>query len=117
MNEKTLTKREYINRIMTYAHDEDKPYLQHELELLDKKNSAERKPTANQIANDGFKGDIVAYMEPDVKYTVADLTKQVPSLVAAGISANRVTSLMTQLVKAGAVVRTEEKRKGYYSLA
>jgi hypothetical protein len=84
---------------------------------LDKKNSAERKPTAKQVENAGFKADIVAFMEPNTQYLSADITKGVPSIVAAGISANRVTAMLTQLVNDGTLVRTEDKRKNYYSLA
>lgn len=92
-------------------------FINHEIELLDKKNSAERKPTPKQVENAGFKADIVAYMEPDTQYLSADLAKSVPSIVAAGISGNRVTAMLTQLVNEGTLVRTEDKRKNYYSLA
>jgi len=84
---------------------------------LDKKNSAERKPTAKQVENAGFKADIVAFMEPGTQYLSADLAKSVPSIVAAGISGNRVTAMLTQLVNDGTLVRTEDKRKNFYSLA
>ena len=117
MSNTKMTKRDYFNRLLTYAHDEDKDFITHELELLDKKNSGERKPTAKQVENEGFKADILAYMESGVNYTIADLVKGVPSVVASGISANRVTALMTQLREAGKVVRTEDKRKAFYSLA
>ena len=112
-----MTKRDYFNRILGYAHDEDKEFILHELSLLEKKNSAERKPTPKQVENEGFKDDIVAFMEAGVSYSIADLVKGVPSIVASGISANRVTALMTQLREAGKVVRTEDKRKAFYSLA
>ena len=112
-----MTKRDYFNRIRSYAKDEDKDFILHELELLDKKNSAERKPTAKQTENEGFKSDILGWMESGVLYTIADITKGVPSIVASGISGNRVTALMTQLKDAGKVVRTEDKRKAFYSLA
>lgn len=112
-----MTKRDYINRILSYAHDEDKPFLTHELELLDKKNTAERKPTAKQVENEGFKADILAWMEPNASYSIADITKGVPSVVASGISGNRVTALMTQLRDGNKVVRTEVKGKAFYSLA
>ena len=92
-------------------------FINHEIELLDKKNSAERKPTPKQVENAGFKADIVAYMEPNTQYLAADLAKSVPSIVAAGISGNRVTAMLTQLVNDGTLVRTEDKRKNYYSLA
>lgn len=117
MSNTKMTKRDYFNRLLTYAHDEDKDFITHELELLDKKNSGERKPTAKQVENEGFKADILAYMESGVNYTIADLVKGVPSVVASGISANRVTALMTQLKEAGKVIRGEDKRKAFYSLA
>jgi len=84
---------------------------------LDKKNSAERKPTAKQVENANFKADILAWMEPDTLYLSAEVVKGVPSIVDAGVSAQRVSAMLTQLVNDGAIVRTEEKRKNYYSLA
>ena len=82
-----------------------------------KKNSAERKPTAKQIENDGFKADIVAWMDVDVQYTAADVLKGVPSIVASGMSINRVSALLTQLVDNGSVTKVTDKRKNFYSLA
>lgn len=117
MTEKKMTKREYINRILSYAHDEDKPYLEHELELLDKKNSAERKPTPKQVENAGFKADILAFCEPDTLYNAGDIAKGVPSIAAAGLSVQRVSAMLTQLVNDGSLVKTEDKRKSFYSLA
>ena len=87
------------------------------LAQLDKKNSAERKPTAKQMENANFKADILAWMEPDEKYLSADVAKGVPSIIDAGVSAQRVSAMLTQLVNDGAIVRTEDKRKNYYSLA
>ena len=117
MTNTKMTKREYFNRILGYAHDEDKAFILHEIELLDKKNSAERKPTAKQVENEGFKADILGFMENGKTYAVADLVKGVPSVVASGISANRVTALLTQLKGEGKVIRSEEKGKAFYSLA
>ena len=82
-----------------------------------KKNSTERKPTAKQIENEGFKSDILAFMEPNVLYAAGDILKGVPSIVAAGMSINRVSALMTQLKDAGAVTVTVDKRKNFYTLA
>ena len=87
------------------------------LTALDKKNSAERKPTAKQVENEGFKSDILAWMEPDATYVSADIVKGVPSVVAAGLSANRVTAMLTQLVNSGALIRETDKRKSVYRLA
>ena len=82
-----------------------------------KKNSTERKPTAKQVENEGYKSDILAWMDTNTVYAAGDILKGVPSVVASGMSINRVSALMTQLWEAGAVVKTVEKRKNFYSLA
>jgi len=82
-----------------------------------KKNSTERKPTAKQIENEGYKADILAWMDSGVTYAAGDVLKGVPSVVASGMSINRVSALLTQLVESGAVVKTVDKRKNYYTLA
>ena len=112
-----MTKRDYFNRILSYAHDEDKAFIEHELELLDKRTTAERKPTPKQVENVGFKSDILAWMEVGETYTAADVVKGVPSIVAAGLSAQRVSAMLTQLVNDGSLVKTVDKRKSVYSLA
>ena len=84
---------------------------------LDKKNSAERKPTPKQVENAGFKANILEWMEPSATYAVADIVKGVPSIVEAGLSANRVTAMLTQLVNDGSVIRETDKRKSVYRLA
>ena len=109
------TKREYINRILTYVHDEDKPYLLNELTLLDKKSTAEKKPTAVQVANEGIKADIAEGMVANTLYTVTDIQKGIPA--CAELSNQRVSALLRQMVEAGVIVRTEDKRKAYFSLA
>ena len=114
MTEKKMTKREYINRILSYAHDEDREYLEHELELLDRKNSAERKPTAKQTENAGIKTAISGWMEQGVSYTAGDIAKSCPA--CEGLTVQRVSALLTQLGKDGLVTVTEEKRKHYYSI-
>ena len=82
-----------------------------------KKNTGERKPTAKQIENTGFKAEILAWMDADTIYTSADVQQGCPSLVAASLSPNRVSALMTALEKEGAVTSTIEKRKHYYKLS
>ena len=78
-----------------------------------KKNSAERKPTATQKANEGYKEAILAYMEVGKKYTISELMKEVVEL--ADLSNQRVSALVRQLKDSGLVERTEEKRKAYFS--
>ena len=78
-----------------------------------KKNSAERKPTATQKANEGYKEAILAYMEVGKKYTITELMKGVVEL--ADLSNQRVSALVRQLKEDGLVLREEEKRKAYFS--
>ena len=78
-----------------------------------KKNSAERKPTVTQKANEGYKIAILEFMEVGKKYTITDLMKEVVEL--ADLSNQRVSALVRQLKEEGLVERTEEKRKAYFS--
>ena len=80
-----------------------------------KEKSANRKPTANQQENVGLKEAIKAVLNAEQGLTVSDIMKADEKL--AGLTNQRVTALLTQLVKAEEVVRTVEKKKAYYTLA
>lgn len=110
-----MTKRDYFNRILGYAHDEDKEFLLHELELLAKKNSGERKPTATQVANESVKETIVSVLSDGVARTIGEICKADESL--ADLTSQKVSALVRQLVLEGTVAREEVKRKAYFSLA
>lgn len=111
---KKMTKREYFTQIMENYNltEDERNFIKHELELLVKKNSAEKKPTAVQVANEGLKTEILNFMEVGKKYTITDLMKSVPCL--ADLSNQRVSALVRQLKDSGLVERTEEKRKAYF---
>ena len=89
--------------------------IENEIALLAKKNSAEKKPTAQQTANEGIKTDILNGMESGKAYTITDIIKSVPA--CAELTNQRVSSLVRQLVESGQVIRTEDKRKAYFSKA
>ena len=83
---------------------------------LEKKSGAERKPTANQTANEGYKALIVDFLgNADAPQTVTDILKGVPAFE--GFSNQKVSALMTQLVNAHEVVKTTDKRRSYFALA
>ena len=113
-NAKKMTKREMFEMIKANHNlsADEIAFIDHELELLAKKNSAEKKPTAVQVANEGIKADILDGMEIGKKYTITDLMKEIPA--CAELSNQRVSALVRQLVTDGAVERTEEKRKAYF---
>lgn len=90
-------------------------FVAHELELLSKKNSADKKPTAQQTANEAIKTAIVDGMEVNRLYTITELIKEIPE--CADMTNQRVSALVRQLVDAGLVKRIEDKRKAYFSLA
>ena len=88
--------------------------IDNELALLAKKNSAEKKPTAQQTVNVGIMSAIVEGMEPNRLYTVTEVIKEIPQ--CAELTNQRVSALLRQLVEGGKVKRTEDKRKAYFSL-
>ena len=111
---KKMTKREMFEHIKANYNltAEEVKFIDHELELLTKKNSAEKKPTAVQVANEGLKTAILEFMVVGERYTITDLMKSVPEL--ADLSNQRVSALVRQLKDAELVTRVEEKRKAYF---
>lgn len=82
---------------------------------LVKRNTADRKPTKTQVANEGIKADILAFLADGEKHTVTEIMGGVASLADA--SNQKAATLVTALVKAELVKREEIKRKAYFSLA
>ena len=80
---------------------------------IDKKNSAERKPTATQTENVGFKTAILNGMESGKAYTIGDLMKVIPEI--ADLTNQRVSAIVRQLKDDGLVIREEVKRKAYFT--
>ena len=117
---KKMTKREMFELIKGKypLTAEEVAFIDHEIELLTKKNSADKKPTAQQEANATIKSAIQTVMEanPNQLFTVSELMKKVPGLPE-DMTNQRMSALVRQMVEAGLVKRTEEKRKAYFSLA
>lgn len=117
-----LTKRDYFTILReAYPQSADNydaviAFIDHELELLAKKNSADKKPTATQVANDGFKTAILAHMgeNPNQLFTITDLIKSVPEI--GELTNQRVSAIVRQMTEAGVIDRVEEKRKAYFRM-
>lgn len=103
--------------LVSVGRDDLVEFVDGRVAQLDKKNTAERKPTARQNENEGFKADILAWFEPDTLYCAADVVKGVPSIVGAGLSVNRVSPMLKALAEEGKLTCTVDKRKNFYSLA
>lgn len=116
-----MTKRDYFNILRSAYptdaanHAEVIAFIDHELELLDRKNNTLRKPTATQQANMDYKQDIIDYMVPGERYTVTDLMKGIETL--SEFSNQKVTALVRQLVLDGSIAKATEKGKSFFSLA
>ena len=112
-----MTKRDYFTAILTKypLTDDEKAFVEHELELLTKKNSGDKKPTAQQVANDGIKTAIADGMTANRLYTVTELIKEIPE--CAELTNQRVSALLRQMIADGTVVKTVDKRKSYFQLA
>ena len=80
---------------------------------VNKKSSANRKPTATQLENEGLREKIVEYLRNTGKrLTVSEMMKEIEGLEE--LSNQRVTSLATFLYKEGKIDRVVEKRKAYF---
>lgn len=91
----------------------EKAFCEKKIEQLDKKSSTgEKKPTATQVANEKLKVELLEVMEPNMVYTITDLTK----MFEVEISNQKMSALVRQLVLEGKVKRFEEKRKAYFQL-
>ena len=115
MTNKKITKRDRFNTLLNMAEVKANPdmvaFIEHELELLAKKNSADKKPTAQQTANEAIKSAIIEGMEADRLYTITELQKSIPE--CAELSNQRVSALVRQMVGV-TIERIEDKRKAYF---
>ena len=82
---------------------------------LEKRSSAERKPSARQIENEALKGQIVEAMEPNRLYSVGEMLKEFV-FFPVDMTPQRLSAIMTQLVSAEQVERLVEKRKVYFKV-
>jgi hypothetical protein len=113
---KKLTKRDHFNSLLNIAEVKSNPtlvdFINHELELLEKKNSSEKKPTAVQTANEGIKASIYNDMEDGKFYTITDMIKAIPA--CAELTNQKMSALVRQMIADGQIERTEDKRKAYF---
>lgn len=127
MTQKKMTKRDYFNGFLAKypLTDEEVKFVEHELELLDRKSAGggEKKLTATQIENEGYKAIILDFMTEDNLYTITDLIKSIPEFN--GFNNQKVNGLVRQMyadVKKEQntddfpLIRSEVKGRAYFSL-
>lgn len=111
------TKKEYFTTIKGIIEDttvENKEeilnFINHEIELLNRK-SVKSEQTKTQKENIKIKENIAEILTDFNKpVTVSEI------IAVNGLSNQKVSALLRQMVKDGKVERTEEKKKAYFSL-
>jgi hypothetical protein len=121
---KKMTKKERFMQILNNydLKADDIDFINHEIELLEKRNSngGDKKPTAKQLENADLKTVILDFLadNPDDKFTITDMWKKIPVLANnTEMSNQRISAIVNQLKKENLVVRVEDKRKAYFSIA
>lgn len=105
MSEKKITKAQRFEDILSMLHGEPTKYgtdmnaaeafIAHEVDLLKKKNSADRKETPAQKANRELQEKIVAFLtDNNTGKTATEIKAGVPELQGDGISLNKVVGLL-----------------------
>lgn len=116
-NTKKMTKREMFEMIKANHNlsADEIAFIDHELELLTKKNSAEKKPTAVQIANEGIKLIILETLTENEKMmTISEMQKANAKL--SEMSNQKISALVRQLINDGKVEKIEDKRKSFFKV-
>ena len=115
MSNKKMTKREMFEQIKNSYNltPAEVAFIDHELELLAKKNASEKKPTAQQVANEGLKSVILNVLtENGGLMTVTDVQKSCEEL--SELSNQKLSALLRQMKDDGIVEKVEDKRKSYF---
>ena len=120
--EKKITQKQCFEEIInvlngeqpTIPTDEVIDFLNGRIELLNKKSS-NKKPTKTQEANEALK-DVILQVLEDMGRPATASEIIADDRIGKDISNQKMTSLLTQLKKAGAVVRTEEKGKAVFAV-
>ena len=115
--EKKLTKKDVLTKIMGVCADNEEivNFCQHEIELLDKKNSRSGNSKTQQ-ANEILKEKIVAELTNIGRpVTITEFQKEVAEM--AEYSNQKLSALFNQLEKAKVLVKVTDKKKSFFSVA
>mgnify|MGYP006873042300 CR=1 FL=1 len=113
-----MTKKEMFAEIRNIVADNEEmvAFIDHEIELLERKSKSPKKPTKVQVENDAFKAEIVAYLtKVDTSKTIKELQAEIPSI--SGLTNQRITHMLTDLVNAETLTKEYVKKTPYFSIA
>lgn len=109
-----ITALDYALNHLTDAPAEIMEKLAKLREQTEKRNSADRKPTKAQLANEALKDKVYAVLTT-TPCTVSELMTRDPDLAA--LSNQKVSALVNALCDDGRAVKGTDKRKSVFSLA
>ncbi len=118
-NTKKMTKRDYFNALKAIDKVSENAelikFINHELELLDRKNASDRKLSGNALANVGLKKEIMEILanEPKRLFTATEIQKA----MSGEYSNQRVSALLKQLKEDGEVIKFVDKKKSFFQFA
>ena len=126
MTEKKMTQKEALTFVLETCELPEKvsEKLTSMLAQIEKKNASGKATTPTQKKNAEFTKAIIEEMtaNPNKLYTITDLIKSVEPLATFRdeegnpISNQKVSAIVSQLVKNGSVERITEKRRSYFKI-
>lgn len=106
-------------KVENFSIEDAVAFTDERIAITEKKNASgggERKPTKTQLENEGVKATILSVLSAEGQpMTIADIQKGSAEL--AEFSNQKLSALLTQLVKSNQVERTEVKGKAHFALA
>lgn len=111
-----ITKKEMYAKLREVVVDNAElvAFIDHEVELLTKKNSAKKKPTKTQVENVEIKNTILNALT-ETPVSITDLIAN--NVELSDYTNQKVSALMTQLLNENKVVKVVDKRKSLFTKA
>jgi hypothetical protein len=107
---------ETINAVEVENKAEMLNFIDHEIELLEKKSSKSGQ-TKTQKENELLKAELLTALgEMDKPVTISEFCERTSHPVGK-LSNQKLSALLNQMVKAETVVKTVEKKKSYFAVA
>lgn len=124
MEKTKLTKRDYFKMLAEVVAESEREnqaelqaFINHEVELLDKKSASRgTATTAKQKENEDLKEYILGVLtEINRAVTITEL--QAEDVKLGELTNQRISAMLKQLKDEGKVIRTELKKKAYFKIA
>lgn len=114
---KKMTKKDHFNMLKAIPEVAQNEilmnFIDHEIELLEKKNSSEKKPTATQKANEGLKVVILEVLKANGNpMTITEMMKANAEL--GELTNQKISAIIRLMIKEETVERIEDKKKAYF---